>query len=98
MLRSILFDIAFLSFGGALLISTIDVQGGLARISQTVQGKCAGRAEWVACRVRIWPASSVDGEIGHALSSPRAAVLFGSVWQRAIWFVSACSLCQHRVS
>ena len=40
---------------------------------------------------------SVDGEIGRVLSSPLAAVLFGRVWQRAIWFVSACRLCQHRV-
>lgn len=28
MFRSILFDIAFLGFGGALLISTIDLRGG----------------------------------------------------------------------
>jgi len=33
MLRFILFDIAFLSFGGALLISTIDMQGGLVSLS-----------------------------------------------------------------
>jgi hypothetical protein len=29
---------------------------------------------------------SVDGEIGHVLSSPLAAVLSGGVWQHAIWF------------
>ena len=33
MLRSILFDIAFLNFGGALLISTINVQGGLVSLA-----------------------------------------------------------------
>jgi hypothetical protein len=33
MLRSILFDVAFLGFGGALLISTIDVQGGLVSLA-----------------------------------------------------------------
>ena len=32
MLRSILFDIAFLSFGGALLISPIDMPGGLVSL------------------------------------------------------------------
>ena len=33
LLRSILFDIAFLGFGGALLVSTIDVRGGLALLA-----------------------------------------------------------------
>ena len=33
MLRSILFDIAFLGFGGALLISTIDLRGGLVLLA-----------------------------------------------------------------
>jgi hypothetical protein len=33
MLRSILFDVAFLGFGGALLISTIDLRGGLVLLA-----------------------------------------------------------------
>lgn len=33
MLRSILFDIAFLGFGGALLISTIDMQAALVSLA-----------------------------------------------------------------
>jgi hypothetical protein len=33
MLRSILFDIAFLGFGGALLLSTIDMQAALVSLA-----------------------------------------------------------------
>jgi len=33
MLRSIIFDVAFLGFGGALLISTINVQGALVSLA-----------------------------------------------------------------
>lgn len=32
MLRSILFDIAFLGFGGALLFSTVNVQDGMVSL------------------------------------------------------------------
>lgn len=33
MLRTILFEVAFLGFGGALLISTTNVQGGLVSLT-----------------------------------------------------------------
>ena len=33
MLRSFLFDVAFLGFGGALLISTINIQGALVSLA-----------------------------------------------------------------
>jgi hypothetical protein len=52
MLRSILFDIAFLAFGGALLISTIDVQGGLVSLAIGVLSALAHSATNEAPRAR----------------------------------------------
>jgi hypothetical protein len=52
MLRSILFDIAFLSFGGALLISTIDMQAGLVSLAIGVLSALAHSATTNAPRAR----------------------------------------------
>jgi hypothetical protein len=52
MLRSILFDIAFLSFGGALLISTINVQAGLVSLAIGVLSALAHSATNQAPRAR----------------------------------------------
>jgi hypothetical protein len=52
MLRSILFDIAFLSFGGALLISTINMQAGLVSLGIGILFALAYSATNEASRAR----------------------------------------------
>ena len=52
MLRSILVDLAFLGFGGAPLISTISVQGGLVSLAIGVLSAIAHSATNEAPRAR----------------------------------------------
>ena len=62
MLRSILFDIAFLSFGGAMLISTINVQAGLVSLAIGVLSALAHSATNQApraLRFSMLPAAAV---------------------------------------
>ena len=54
MLRSIFFDIAFLSFGGALLISIINVQAGLVSLAIGIVSALAHSATNEAPRARCF--------------------------------------------
>ena len=52
MMRSILFDVAFLEFGGALFISTINIQGALVSLVIGVLAALAHSATNEAPRAR----------------------------------------------
>jgi hypothetical protein len=56
MLRSILFDITFLSFGGALLISTINVQAGLISLAIAIVSALPHSATNEASHARLFSA------------------------------------------
>jgi len=66
MLRSILVDLAFLGFGGAPLISTISVQGGLVSLAIGVLATFAHNAVTEAPRSRKSDAGFVPVDLRAA--------------------------------